>query len=88
MPSNVLYSKEAGPVKGGIVTITKSDSTVYSPPLRGIYVGGNGDLAITHTDGSTAVLVAVSAGTMLPVSDVSKVLSTGTTATNIVGWKA
>jgi hypothetical protein len=86
--ATLFYSRSAGPVQGGLVAITKSDSTVYDPPLRGIYVGGNGDLAITHADSSTAVLVAVSAGTMLPVSNVSKVLSTGTTATNIVGWKA
>lgn len=69
----------------GSVTITKSDSTVLAPPARAIYVGGAGDLAVRMSgDATTPTFVGVAAGTVLPIS-VDKVLSTGTTATSIVG---
>lgn len=62
--------------------VTKSDSTVLQ--FRAIYVGGAGDVAIKHTEGGAAVTyVGVPAGSILPVSGV-RVMSTGTTATNMV----
>jgi len=62
--------------------VTKSDSTVLQ--FRAIYVGGAGDVAIRHTEGGSVVTyVGVPAGTILPVSGV-RVMSTGTTATNMV----
>jgi hypothetical protein len=68
-----------------LVAITKSDSTTYSPVLRGVYVGGAGDVAIIAAEDSAAVtFTGVPAGTILPVFAL-KVMSTGTTATNLVG---
>ena len=64
------------------IAITKSDATVLIG-LRGIYVGGTGDVAVTTPTGDVT-FSAVPAGTILPVS-ASKVLSTGTTATLMVG---
>lgn len=65
--------------------ITKSDSTVFTTPTRQIWVGGTGDLAVLmNADTVSVILSAVPAGTMLSIS-VTKVLSTGTTATLIVG---
>lgn len=64
--------------------ITKSDSTVLEPPTRAVWVGGAGDLAVLYFDGSTDVLKTVPAGTLLPIR-VTKILSTGTTATLISG---
>lgn len=62
--------------------VTKSDSTVLQ--FRAIYVGGAGDVAIKHTEGGSAVTyVGVPAGSILPVSGV-RVMSAGTTATNMV----
>ena len=62
--------------------VTKSDSTVLQ--FRAVYVGGAGDVAIKHTEGGSAVTyVGVPAGSILPVSGV-RVMSTGTTATNMV----
>lgn len=71
---------------GGLAAITPSDATVYTPPLRAIYVGGAGAVAVQHVDGSTAVLSAVPVGTILNLANVSKVLATGTTATLLAAW--
>lgn len=64
--------------------ITKSDDTVFSQPTRAVWVGGTGDLAVKMVDETTLTFTAVPAGVLLPIR-VQKVLSTGTTATNIVG---
>lgn len=67
------------------VAITISDTTSYSPPFRGVYVGGTGNLAVLMAGDTVAVTFqAVPAGSLLPIC-VSKILSTGTTATLIVG---
>lgn len=65
--------------------VTKSDTTVFPRPTKALYVGGAGDVAVLLADDiSPVVFSAVPAGTFLPVR-VSKVLSTGTTATLILG---
>jgi hypothetical protein len=67
-----------------LVTVTKSDATLYNPPLRALYVGVSGNVAIVDKAGSTIVLVSLAAGVFHPVCAV-QVLATNTTATNIVG---
>lgn len=68
-----------------LVAVTKSDATVYDPPLRGFYVGGAGDVAVIAADDTAAVtLTGCLAGVLYPFS-VTKVMSTNTTATAIVG---
>ncbi len=62
--------------------VTPSDATVIAA-TRAVYVGGAGALAVTMHNGTNATFAAVPAGTTLPIS-VTKVLSTGTTATSIV----
>lgn len=69
----------------GSQTITKSDTTVLSPICRRLYVGGAGDVAVRMLDGSTPILKAVPVGTMLDIQ-YDQVLSTGTTATLMVGF--
>lgn len=65
--------------------VTKSDTTVFPRPTKALYVGGAGDVAVLLADDTSPVVFsAVPAGTFLPVR-VSKVLSTGTTATLILG---
>lgn len=73
-------------IKNDAVTVTKSDATVYTPPLRGIWVGGVGDLTVVTQDGSTVTFSAVAAGTLIPIA-ATKVMSTGTTASNITGLR-
>lgn len=74
----------------GMFTITPSNVTVFDniganpPPTRKLYVGGAGNIAVVMADGSSGVLTAVAVGTTLEIS-VKQVLSTGTTATNLIG---
>ena len=70
------------PVRSG-EAVTKSDSTTYDG-VRGIYVGTAGDLAVLFAGDSVAVtFVGVPAGSFLPF-EVTKIMSTGTSASNIV----
>lgn len=64
--------------------VTKSDSTVFDPPTRKLWVGGVGNLAVLmNADTVPVTFTAVPAGTWMDIS-VTKVMSTNTTATNIV----
>jgi hypothetical protein len=64
--------------------ITKSDTVDLARVTRGIYVGGAGDIAVIASSGTTATFSAVPVGTILPIR-VSRVMSTGTTATLLIG---
>lgn len=68
------------------VAITPSDSTVYSPTLKGLYVGGTGAVAVKTVGGQTVTFAGVPAGATLFV-EVQQVLATGTAATSIVGLR-
>jgi len=63
-------------------TVTTSDSTII-PITRALYVGVSGDIAVRMADQGTVItFTSVQAG-ILPIQ-VDQVLSTGTTATNIL----
>ena len=64
-------------------SVTPSDSTVLPPGSRFLYVGGEGKVAVTMTDGTSAVLTGLAAGVMHRIQ-VTQVLATGTTATGIL----
>ena len=68
-----------------IVAITKSDVTVYDPPLLGIRVGTAGDVYVV-SDGATVPLRNVAVSEHVS-GEITQVLATGTTATNITGWR-
>jgi hypothetical protein len=68
------------PVTDG-VAVTPSDSTVLTT-TRAVFVGGAGNLAVVMASGNSLTLTGVTAGSVLPLR-VTKVKSTGTTATNI-----
>lgn len=72
-------------IPSGAAAVTKSDSAFVD--LVGLYVGGAGDVAVKGSDGVSATFAAAPAGTILPMKIV-QVLSTGTTATGLVGFKA
>ena len=64
--------------------VTPDDSNDLSSYAYGLYVGGAGNIAIIGVDDSSAVtFVGIPAGSFLPVM-AKRVMSTGTTATNIV----
>ena len=64
--------------------ITKSDTVDFDFLVRGIYVGGTGDVVVVNTDDTTVTFSAVPVGTILPVQ-ARRVNSTSTTATLMVG---
>lgn len=78
------YDVSGGPVSfqaiGG-AAVTASDTTVLQPgPL---YVGTGGTVVVTTKNGTALTFVNVADGTFLPVI-VTQVLSTGTTASDIL----
>jgi hypothetical protein len=65
------------------VAVTPHDTTII-PVTRGLYIGGAGAVTARMSgDSANATFAAVPVGTILPIQ-VDRVLSTGTTATNIV----
>ncbi|MCB0375518.1 MAG: hypothetical protein KDD04_06335 [Sinomicrobium sp.] len=67
-----------------VLQVTPSDSTTYSPPFRGCIVESDGDLAILPKKNTSSVTITVITGQMVPAM-ITKVLSTGTTATVVCG---
>lgn len=89
-PANALAPNSDGSLNSSAVpmanaaSVTKSDATVFSPPTKSLFIGGAGDVAVRLFASQTVVtLTAVPAGTTLNIS-VDKVMSTNTTATNII----
>lgn len=81
--SSEKVSREISSASGS-KTVTPSDTTVFDPPGRALYVGVTGNVAVRMAgDQSLPILVNVQGGTMLSIC-VDKVLSTGTTATDLV----
>lgn len=64
--------------------ITPHDTTVQR--AKSIYVGGAGAVAVKTEDGTTLTFAAVPVGTILPIRT-TLVLSTGTTATLLIGLR-
>lgn len=81
--AGVYRSANATAPAHSAAAVTTSDSTVL-PITRALYVGGAGNLTVTMgEDENNVTFVGVLAGMVYPLQ-VSKVLATGTTATNIV----
>lgn len=62
--------------------ITPSDTADQS--YRAIYVGGAGNVSVVTAGGNTVTFTAPPVGTIIPI-DVTRVRSTGTTATLLLG---
>jgi len=66
------------------VAVTPDDVDTLANVSRALYVGVTGDVTVTmYGNGNNATFVGVPAGTILPIR-VSKVLATGTDATDIL----
>jgi hypothetical protein len=68
----------------GMVEIDPSDTEDLAHPLRGLYVGGGGDVRCVGPEGDVVTLKNLSSGQILPVQIV-RVYASGTTATDLVG---
>jgi hypothetical protein len=68
------------------VAITKSDSTVYNPPFRAIYVGGGGIVKVRSANGDDNVEWTVPAGGYI-LCRCDKIYSATTTATLLIGLR-
>lgn len=64
------------------VAVTPSDTTIIAA-TRALYVGVAGNVTVTMMDGADVTFTGMLAGVIYPLR-VTKVLSTGTNATNIV----
>jgi hypothetical protein len=62
--------------------VTPSDVTVFDPPFRALYIGGDGDVSVVTLGGTTVAFTGAAAGSILPVGG-SQVLA-ATTATGVV----
>lgn len=62
--------------------VTPSDSTDLTY-VSVLFIGGSGNVAVITAAGETVTIAGVVAGSVLPLR-VSRVMSTNTTATNIV----
>jgi hypothetical protein len=72
------------PSAGNGFAVTPSDSTDLDQAARGLYVGTAGDVALVTLNGDSITLKNLSAGVVHPIA-ARRILSTGTTAVNIVG---
>lgn len=64
--------------------ITPHDTNFFTNATRYVYVGSAGALAATMLDGTEVVFGAVAAGVILPIR-CTRIKSTGTVASNLVG---
>ena len=64
--------------------VVPSDAADLAHVTRALYVGAGGDVAVRLQDGTDLVFAGVPGGTLFPVR-VARVLSTGTSAGQILG---
>lgn len=72
---------------GSLTAITPSNTTTYVPAIRQIYVAVTGSVAVEDVAGNQVTFVSVPAGFYLTPFFVKKVLSTGTTASGMIGFR-
>lgn len=64
--------------------ITGNDGADLAQVTRGLYVGASGNVKVTLVGGDTVTFVELAVGVIHPLR-ITRVWSTGTTATSIVG---
>lgn len=63
--------------------VVPADASDIAPFATRLWIGGAGNIKVNTLAGSTVTIVGIPAGTLLPLT-VTRVFSTGTTATSIV----
>lgn len=82
-----LKLNDFGPIVTALdlVPIDPNDDEDLETPIRGIYVGGNGNLMVdTYAGREQVPILAVSAGVQYSFA-IRRVRATGTTATGLLG---
>ena len=64
--------------------VTPSDAAELAHVTRALFVGTGGNLAVRLQDGTALTFANVPGGTLIPIR-VARVLTTGTTASQILG---
>lgn len=82
MAKNTNYSPTFPMFPGGAVAVVPSDSANLAYPSV-VYVGAIGNVKVTTAQGDVVTFNGVPAGFVIPVQ-VTRVWSTGTTASNLV----
>lgn len=82
MPAEIKYKTRS---YRGAIAIAPHDTNDLTDPVSGLYIGGAGALKVITASGETVTFANVVAGE-LPLA-VTRVFSTGTAATGIVGLK-
>jgi len=85
MPDRFQYASPSlsGPASHGF-SVAPHDSNLLAETTRALYVGGAGTIAVVLASGASLTFASVSPGTVLPVR-ATKIMATGTTATDILG---
>ena len=69
-----------------LVEVTPSDVTSYQPAFRQVYVGTGGNLSVETTEGTVVVFNSLASGSFVGPFYVSKIMSTNTTCSDIIGF--
>ena len=69
-----------------LFTVTPSDSTNLPFPTRRIYVGSAGTVTVVTTKETTVTFSGLAAGSMIGDFNIYKILATGTTASQLIGF--
>lgn len=77
-----MQSSQAQRPSAGFRAVTPDDDTDLVNYVRGIYVGGTGDVVVQNASGATVTFLAVPAGVVLPISP--KRVMEATTATGLI----
>lgn len=88
--SDDLMKASPDPTKpsGQAFAITPNDSADLAQPVRSIWVGTAGDLAVIAAHDTAAVtLKNIPSGTKIDGYYIRRVNATATTATDLVGWR-
>lgn len=70
----------------GAITVVPSNTIDLTSPTTGIYVGGAGNVRVLMLLGDDVIFVGVTAASILPIQ-VTRILATGTTATNMLALR-
>ena len=84
MPQNNYPDYASAAPAQGAFNITPSDSANVTHTTRGIFCGGAGNLSVIMANGENAFFTGLLAGVVYPFC-VTRVYSSGTSATNLVG---